>query len=199
MEPGNYVIRAIEPTGLDAFMTYLEDHSKDNGQNGGILFQPFSRHDTWIGAEKLAAFRAGLETDVGAMNWRRLWAAFDAHGAISGHVDLRGRHEPCTSHRALLGLGVHRDHRTRGLGTRLVENAIQWALAETALEWIDLGFLGGNLPAERLYLRLGFIEQAVIPDMFRIDGQSVSDVAMTKRIRVGPAEGTDGHRVAGTR
>ena len=199
MEPGNHVIRAIFPDGLDTFVAYLEDHSKDNGQNGGILFQPFSRHDKWIGAEKLAAFRAGLETEVGAMNWRRLWAAFDASGAISGHVDLRGRHEPCTSHRALLGLGVHRDHRTRGLGTRLVEHAIHWALAETALEWIDLGFLGGNFPAERLYQRLGFHQQAVIPDMFRIDGVSVSDVAMTKRIRIGTEKSAQGHGVAGTR
>jgi RimJ/RimL family protein N-acetyltransferase len=64
-----------------------------------------------------------------------------------------------------------------------VEFALSWALRDTTLEWIDLGFLDGNVPAERLYRSAGFERVATIRDMFRVDGQSIDDVRMTKRIR----------------
>jgi ribosomal protein S18 acetylase RimI-like enzyme len=183
MESLEHVIRPIASNAADAFFAYLEDHLKDNGRNGAPMFQPQSRRTTFVAPEKVATFRAGLDTNVGAPNWRRAWAAFDSSGAIAGHVDLRARPEPCSSHRALLGMGVHRKYRGRRLGGALVQHAIAWAIENTGVDWIDLTFLGGNLPAERLYRSAGFQRIATVPDMFRIDGESISDVQMTRRIR----------------
>jgi len=176
------LIRPLANSDLAAFMTYLADHLTDNGRNGVPLFMPQSRDSAWVTAEKLSLFRDGLTTPVGDAGWRRPWAAFDPASAIIGHVDLRAHPEPCTPHRALLGMGVHRDHRRLGLGRALGEVAIDWARRETTLAWIDLDFLAGNLPAERLYLSLGFQTTATVPDMFRVDGQSVGNVIMTKRL-----------------
>ena len=131
-------------------MVYLEDHLRDNGRDGTPLFQPRSRSDTRLDADRIAAFRAGLEVEVGVAKWRRAWAALDSGNAITGHVDLRAVSDSCTEHRALLGLGVHRERRRRGLGKALVAHALDWACQKTALEWIDLNFLSGNVPAERL-------------------------------------------------
>jgi RimJ/RimL family protein N-acetyltransferase len=164
-------------------VAHLEDQLKDNGRNGTPLFQPQSRDVSRADPEKIALFRLGLETPVGEPKWRRAWGAFDASGGIIGHVDLRAHFEPCTPHRAMLGMGVNRAHRRRGLGRALVEFALSWALRDTTLEWIDLGFLDGNVPAERLYRSAGFERVATIRDMFRVDGQSIDDVRMTKRIR----------------
>jgi len=168
---------------MAALVAHLEDHLKDNGRNGTPLFQPLSRDVSWADPEKIAAFRVGLDTAVGEPKWRRAWGAFDPGGRILGHVDLRARLEPCTPHRAVLGMGVTRAHRRHGLGRALVEFAIAWAVRDTTLEWIDLGFLDGNVPAERLYTGAGFERVATVRDMFRVDGQSVDDVMMTKRIR----------------
>lgn len=177
------VIRPIESAGMGALVAHLEDQLKDNGQNGTPLFQPQSRHAPWADPEKLALFRLGLDTPVGEPKWRRAWGAFDPRGDLVGHIDLRAHFEPCTAHRAVLGMGIQRAHRGRGLGRALVEFVTSWALRETALEWIDLEFLAGNGPAERLYRSAGFEEVVTIPDMFRVDGQSIHNVLMTKRLR----------------
>jgi ribosomal protein S18 acetylase RimI-like enzyme len=178
-----YAIRPIAIEQFDAFVAYLDDHASDNGRNGTPLFRPRSRNDTQFDPDKLAAFRAGLELAVGAPKWRKAWAAFGAGDVIAGHVDLRAHPDSCTEHRALLGLGVHRDHRRRGLGKALVQHALDWARRETELEWIDLSFLAGNVPAERLYRSLGFEHVATVADMYRIDGESTDCVSMALRLR----------------
>jgi RimJ/RimL family protein N-acetyltransferase len=182
LEGGALAIRAIGHSGLDALMAYLEDHLQDNGRNGTPIFQPWSRDAPWIASEKVESFRVGMDAPVGALRWRRSWAAYDGDGAIMGHVDLRAHDEPSTDHRALLGMGVHRAHRRRGLGRALVAFALTWAERETALEWIDLRFLGGNVPAERLYQSFGFQVVGVVRDMFRVDGLPVDDVLMARPV-----------------
>ena len=67
---------------------------------------------------------SALGTPVGEPGWRRAWLALDEDGAIAGHVDLRARPERPAAHRALLGMGVHRDHRRQGLGARLIDTAL---------------------------------------------------------------------------
>jgi ribosomal protein S18 acetylase RimI-like enzyme len=176
-------IRSVQVADLDDFFAYLEDQLKDNGKNGVPLFHPYSRHTPWHASEKAELFRAGMASPVGAPGWRRAWAAFDERDAPIGHVDLRAHSEPSTTHRSLLGMGVHRDHRRRGIGQALIEHAVAWAVRETELEWIDLSVLGGNAEAERLYQRGGFRRVATLVDKFRIDGESVDDVLMTRRIR----------------
>lgn len=178
-----WTIRDVRGELLSDFFAYLADHGKDNGQDGTPLFKPYPRGFLWATPEKVAAFDVALARPVGAPGWRRAWAAFEPGGAIIGHADLRARSEPYSEHRALLGMGVHRDFRRRGLGGALIAHAIAWALRESALEWIDLSYLVGNTPAERLYQRLGFQQLAIVADLFRIDGESVGDVLMTKRIR----------------
>jgi ribosomal protein S18 acetylase RimI-like enzyme len=179
----DYQIQPIDEANLEALFAYLEDQMRDNGRDGVPLFMPQSRQAPAMVPEKVASFRAGLSVPVGAPGWRRAWAALNSSGRIAGHVDLRAHPDPCTAHRALLGLGVHRAHRRRGLGAHLVRHAESWALQETELAWIDLSFLDGNVPARRLYRALGYQETAIIEDMFRIDGASIGDVSMTKRLR----------------
>ena len=176
------VIGPIGHAELDAFMGYLEDQMADNGQNGTPLFQPSPRGAPWISSDKVGPFRLGIDIPVGQPRWRRSWCAHDDSGAIIGHVDLRAHDESLTSHRALLGMGVDRAHRRRGLGGALVRHALGWAQHATTLEWIDLSFLGGNLPAERLYRSVGFTVVGTVPDRFRIDGLPVDEISMARRI-----------------
>jgi ribosomal protein S18 acetylase RimI-like enzyme len=177
------VIHALHVDDLGALVAYLDDQGKENGRDGGTLFQPYSRQTGRSTADVLDVFRAGMGTSVGAPNWRRGWTARDEHGAIIGHVDLRARPDPSTAHRCLLGLGVHRAHRRQGVGDALIQHAIAWAISQTELEWIDLSVLGGNTAARRLYQRTGFVQVATVIDMFRVDGESVDDILMTRRIR----------------
>jgi ribosomal protein S18 acetylase RimI-like enzyme len=83
----------------------------------------------------------------------------------------------------MLGMGVHRVWRRRGLGRRLLEAAAGWARAETDVDWIDLEVLSENLPAIELYARAGFTTVARVADMLRIAGTSHDLSYMTFRLR----------------
>lgn len=177
------VIRAPAPSDLPGLFEYLGELQAGNGMHGTPLFDPRSRGAAARDPKREARFADGLALDVGDDGWRRAWVAYDASGAPAGHVDLRSHGIPNTAHRALLGLGVGRAHRGRGLATRLVEHVIDWARRETTIVWIDLEHLGTNTHANRLYQRLGFRDVATVEDMFRIDGESVQNRMMTLDIR----------------
>ena len=177
------VIQPVEPGDLPALFVYLDDHLQDNGKNGTPLFQPMARRESFFPASRKAAFATGLATPVGAPNWRRAWIALDAGGAIAGHVDVRARPETASAHRALVGMGVQRDHRRQGLGQRLLQVAQDWAMQETALAWLDLEVLATNLPGRALYLGHGFRITGETPDMFRVDGEALGYTYMTLGLR----------------
>ena len=165
-------IRPADAADLPPFFVYLDDHLRDNGKDGAPLFQPLSRAQSQLPPGIKVSFIEGLAIPVGEAGWRRLWLALDARGSIAGHIDLRARPEPLARHRAMLGMGVHRAYRRRGLGMRLVDIAIDWARSQDGLKWIDLEVLSENRPAVALYLRSGFAMTARVEDMLRIDGMS---------------------------
>ena len=134
---------------------------------------------------KRAAFLAGAQAEVGGPGWRRAWIVRDAGGAVAGHVDLRAHPEELSSHRCLLGLGVHRDHRRRGLARRLLAHAEAWAAAQPGLAWIDLQVLSSNEPAVALYRAAGWQMTGGVPDRYRIDGRPVGEVAFVRRLAGG--------------
>lgn len=174
-------IEAIDVAAVDDFLAYLDDHISDNGDAAaGGYFLPLPRGASTPGA--LAdAFREGLGVPVGTPGWRRGWIARSGDGRILGHIDLRARPQRLTEHRCLLGMGVDRDHRRVGIGSRLLEHAERWALG-CALEWIDLEVLSTNLRAIRLYQRSGFVKVGEVQEMFRIEGRTISQTTMTKRL-----------------
>jgi len=178
-------IRPALDADLAPFFAYLDDHLRDNGADGTPLFQPIAPGQPRLPAGLRIGFIKGLAIPVGQPGWRRLWLALDAYGDIAGHVDLRGRPEPAATHRAMLGMGVHRVWRRRGLGRRLLETAAQWTRAETEIAWIDLEVLSENRPAVELYARAGFTTVARVADKLRIAGVSHDLSYMTFRLRAG--------------
>ena len=177
------MIRQARATELATFFAYFDEHLGENGRDGAALFMPMARGDSRFPVEKQHAFITGVATALFDPGWRRLWLAFDASGAIAGHIDLRARPEKPSAHRALLGMGVRRDLRKAGLGAALIGAALEWAAAEPALDWIDLEVLTANEPARRLYARCGFVQQGEIADMFRIDGESLGYTYMSRKVR----------------
>jgi ribosomal protein S18 acetylase RimI-like enzyme len=176
-------IRPADAADLPAFFVYLDDHLRDNGRDGAPLFQPLSRAQSQLPAGLKVSFIEGMAIPVGQAGWRRLWLALDARGSIAGHIDLRSRPEPLARHRAMLGMGVHRAYRRRGLGAQLLATALDWARSGDGLQWIDLEVLSENHAAVALYLRSGFTMTARIADMLQIDGVSHDLSYMTWALR----------------
>ena len=79
--------------------------------------------------------------------------------AIAGWCDItRGINGEV--HVGHLGMGVHPDFRGQGIGQKLMESAL--AQARTlGLEKIELQVFTANVPAMKLYKKLGFIEEGL--------------------------------------
>jgi RimJ/RimL family protein N-acetyltransferase len=60
-----------------------------------------------------------------------------------------------THHTAVLGMSVDRDYRNQGIGTELMERAINWA-KEKGIVRLELEVYTENLSAIRLYEKFGF-------------------------------------------
>ena len=175
---------SIEPvmeSDWDEFFRYLNHLRRDNGLSAGSYFLPISRSESAQPYPKEDSFRVGLHVPVGAEGWRRAWV-MRSGGQIVAQVDLRAHPVPFAEHRCLLGLGVHRKHRRRGLGAALLAHAEEWAAAIPQLEWIDLEVLSANEPALRLYRRAGFAEVGKVAEMFKLDGRLFSLTRMARRI-----------------
>jgi ribosomal protein S18 acetylase RimI-like enzyme len=177
----------IEPITLsdfEVFFAYLNDHLSDNGQTETAYFQPLPISESVFSTEKAKFFREALAVPMGEPGWRRLWGAFTLHRQLIGHIDLRAHAERFAVHRCLLGMGVDRNFRSVGLGQGLIAYAEKWARENGAIEWIDLQVLSINKSAIRLYHRSGFVKTGEVPEMFRIDGRSLSYTSMTKWVGI---------------
>ena len=181
MNSGGLTIRMMVMEDLPVYFLYLDDHLRDNGSAGTALFMPMPRGESRVTPDRQAAFRSGMETPVGQPGWRRGWLALTPDGRIAGHIDLRARPEKASAHRALLGMGVHRQFRQQGLGAALLKVAQAWAAAQD-LAWIDLEVLSANAPARQLYAAAGFTQVGRIEDLFRIDGASLGYIFMAKKV-----------------
>jgi ribosomal protein S18 acetylase RimI-like enzyme len=174
-------IRPATADDLPALFAYLGEQLAENGRDGAPLFQPMEAVTDGVPPALRERFAAGIATPVGQPGWRQVWIALDEEGAVAGHIDLRGRPEPVSRHRTLLGMGVRHDLRRAGLGTRLVQEALAWARA-SGFAWVDLEVLAQNHQARALYVRTGFQQTGEVPDLYRIKGQPVGAVSMSIRL-----------------
>lgn len=92
-------------------------------------------------------------------------------GKIAGSVGLR--REPFRKkHLADLGIAVKKEYRNSGIGSALLQEAINQAQAMSGLEIIALEVSQNNLPAIHLYEKAGFKKIAAIPKVFKYKGKN---------------------------
>lgn len=83
-------------------------------------------------------------------------------GRVVASLNLNRMGAAYTQHHLFLGIGIHRDFRSGGLGTALMQYAAAWAQSE-GYEFIRLGVFSSNPQAEALYQRLGYREYGRMP------------------------------------
>lgn len=172
-----------EKSDLDLFFSYLEVQLSENGQGEAPLFLAMSREIKAVPESMKEKFAQGLSYQYGDADWRKLWLAKDDSGSIKGHIDLRHHSDGKRLHRVLLGMGVDSTCRKQGLGTKLLDSVLAFCQEHEAIDWLDLSVLSGNLPAKNLYIKTGFNIVGEFKDQYRIDGQSVSEIAMAKAVK----------------
>ena len=109
----------------------------------------------------------------------------DDEGAVVGRLSLARDPHPASRHVADLGLMVAASHRRRGLGTALLQQAVDWARA-CGVRKLELHVFPWNAPAIRLYETFGFEREGLRKSHYLRDGEYVDAILMA--YRVGRAE-----------
>ena len=97
---------------------------------------------------------------------------------VVGWADIFPAWAHAVSHCGSLGMGIHPDYRRQGLGEGLLRACIAKAKAKDITR-IELEARVDNLPAIRLYEKVGFIHEALKRNAMRFDGVYFDAVQMS--------------------
>jgi RimJ/RimL family protein N-acetyltransferase len=177
------IIKPITQDLLPSFYSQFLTEFSENGKHGPHT-APFARGEVPTTLEKLEArFGEALFRDITLGNWERAFVAVNEDHSVVGNCVLGSHFIHSSAHRCKLGMGILHPYQGQGIGRKLLHAAIDWAKTQSTLEWIDLYTFESNLRAIKLYKSVGFKEVGRVPDRFRLDGESISDVQMVLKIR----------------
>ena len=100
-----------------------------------------------------------------------------AGGALIGRLSLARDTHPASSHVADLGLMVSADARRQGVGSALLEAAVEWARG-ARIRKLELHVFPWNEPAIHLYEKFGFEREGVRKAHYARGGDYVDAVLM---------------------
>lgn len=87
-----------------------------------------------------------------------------------------------TAHRCNIGLGIRKEYHGFGLGTILVDHAINFA-KNSGYKIMELGVLSDNIKAQGLYKKMGFTEWGRLPEAFFLDdGTPIDEITMYRKL-----------------
>ena len=105
-------------------------------------------------------------------------------GALSGMMGFRRERSAKRRHKAeIWGVYVAAEAQGRGLGRRMMRDAIRRASHMAGLEQINLAVVSGNPAARRLYLSLGFEPYGLERRAVFVNGMYLDDEFMTLFLR----------------
>ncbi|HZR96289.1 MAG TPA: GNAT family protein [Gaiellaceae bacterium] len=106
-----------------------------------------------------------------------VFVAERSDGTVVGRLSVARDQHPASHHVADLGLMVAADARGQGVGTALLEAAVDWARG-AGVRKLELHVFPWNEPAIRLYEKVGFEREGYRKAHYRRDGADVDAVLM---------------------
>jgi RimJ/RimL family protein N-acetyltransferase len=98
-------------------------------------------------------------------------------GRIVGRLSIARDQHPASRHVADLGLMVAMSHRRRGIGTKLLEAALDWA-RHSEVRKLELHVFPHNEAAIKLYENFGFVQEGYRRGHYRRGNEYVDAILM---------------------
>jgi RimJ/RimL family protein N-acetyltransferase len=102
-------------------------------------------------------------------------------GRIVGRLSIARDQHPASRHVADLGLMVAMTHRRQGIGTRLLETALDWA-RESEVRKLELHVFPHNEAAIKLYEKFGFVKEGYRRGHYRRGQEFVDAILMAYEV-----------------
>lgn len=131
--------------------------------------QTIEGQQTWI-KEKLA-------------NKREIIFIAECNEEVVGWLVFQSTNRKRLAHTGSFGMMVQKEHRGKGIGKRLIEALLTWAVANPKIEKVCLGVFSTNVGAIALYEKMGFIEEGRKVNEIKIkENEYIDDVLMYKMV-----------------
>lgn len=100
-------------------------------------------------------------------------------GRLIGYMFAIGGTAKRNQHSVYIVIGILKDYRGRGIGTRLFEQLEDWA-TQRKIRRLELTTVTGNIAGVALYKKMGFIVEGTKTDSLLIAGEFVDEYYMAK-------------------
>lgn len=107
-----------------------------------------------------------------------LFLVAEFEGKIVGNINVDGNQRQILRHTAVFGMGMLKEWQSVGLGTAILQAAIDWARTESELEILFLQVYAENEAGLTLYRKMGFIQSGRIPNFFKQNGRYHDEILM---------------------
>lgn len=104
----------------------------------------------------------------------------EAGGKLIGEINCKRGTRRAFSHAVTLGMSVCAEWRNRGVGRRLMAEAIEWATNTGTISRIELFVYASNTAAVHLYKQFGFEVEGRRQRAVRQNGQFIDDLIMAR-------------------
>ena len=149
-------IRTADESDAEALLEYITALSAER-------LPTIFRFHTLPTLEEEVAFIRKFTPDTSAF-----FVAMDGDRVI-GNIGLSGDTHPQKSHGTRLGMSVLAPYRNQGIGSRLMDTAIQWC-TDHRLRRLELEVLSNNASAQRFYRNKGFVLEGCRTASVNVDG-----------------------------
>ena len=165
------LLRSPTPEDAREMLDYFKTAA---GETEFLLHYP--EECTMSEAEEAAFLSGALESDT------QLMLCCFVEGRLAGNAMLSMNSRLKTRHRATVAIGLLREYWGLGIGTALFGELIAIA-KERGLDHLELDYIEGNDRARYLYEKMGFVETARVPDVYRLkDGSFRKSILMMKKL-----------------
>ena len=163
-----FIVRKGMPEDAEQVLAYMDE----------VLAEPGINFVTEPGEFKLtlAEEREFIQRCNSSDN--NLYLVAEAEGVIIGLLTMIAQDRRAVRHAPELGISVRQAWRGRGVGTALLEQALDWANASPAVRRVELHVFARNTRAIQLYERYGFQVEGVRRKAANKDGEDIDDLIM---------------------
>lgn len=102
---------------------------------------------------------------------------------IIGNIDITGSSRTIMQHTGVIGMGMLKEWRNFGLGTELMNLAINWAKDNPILELLWLQVYCENELGVNLYRKMNFKDNGIIKNYFKKNGKYYDNLTMSLSLK----------------
>lgn len=174
MVDNDVVIREGRVEDAAAIIPFMQTLSMEPGIGIGFTAGEFKgtveEEEAWI--------RARLEDDNSLIMVAIAPGEGGAEGELVALMDCTGGKRVGNRHETTLGISIKKEWRDKGIGTRLMEAALEWARGSGIVKRVQLEVFSNNERAIHLYEKVGFVREGVRRRAFRKEGKWLNSVVM---------------------